>query len=110
MNKNVGSLAGGGVNEASISKRSIDHLHYKIIMVLNDNGYSLKVTDFYYAETKKSGDKEKRFVHDDYQQNTDKKNKKLKDQAIVIARQVSEEVKKEMFRMVDGQIVEIQGN
>lgn len=111
MNKNQGSLAGGGVSLTSISRKTGDEqLYYKIIMVLNDNGYSLKLTDFYYDETKKSGKKVKKFVHLADNDNQSKRNKKLQNQALVIAKEVCDEVRKEMNQIPEADIAKIGGN
>ena len=104
MNKNTGVLSGGGMDKIKVSgmaRSAKSLLNYKVIMVVSDNGYSLKVTDFYYDQRiRKSGRPFKNFLN--AKPGSSKKSqalhKRLKKEATAIARNVKDTVKKEIYK------------
>lgn len=106
MNKNTGDITSGAKEEIDVSsklKTTPIVLNYKIKMTLRENGYSLNVTDFYYSQTvKKSKGNIKHFLCNSHEGEISKKNKvlqsKLKQQAITIAQQILDDVKKDMYK------------
>lgn len=104
MNKNTGSLSGGGVEKIKVSgitKSAKTLLNYKVVMVVRDNGYSLKVTDFYYRQaTRKSNKGVKKFlcVQPESSKKSQALHKRLKKEANTIAQNVRDEIKKELYK------------
>ena len=106
MNKNTGSLSGGGVEKiksSGVAKSANPLLNYKVVMVVRDNGYSLKVTDFYYNEvSRKSSKRIKKFLCVQQYEGLSKKNKaihkKLKKEATAIAQHVRDDIRKEIYK------------
>lgn len=112
MNKNTGSLSGGGVEKiksSGVSKSTKPLLNYKVVMVVRDNGYSLKVTDFYYNEVaRKSNKRIKKFLCEQQYEGLSKKgkaiHKKLKKEATEIAQNVKDDIRKEIYKDTSGNI------
>lgn len=110
MNKNSGTLSGGGVEKfkiSGISRSAKPLLNYKVIMVVRDNGYSLKVTDFYYKKTvRKSSQSVKKFlfVNPESSKKSQTIHKKLKKEATMIAQNVRDEVRKELYKSASSDI------
>ena len=110
MNKNTGMLSGGGVEKVKVSgmaKSAKPLLNYKVVMVVRDNGYSLKITDFYYNQTsRKYGNKTKMYVCENpsLSKKTQAVYKRLKKEASMIAQNVKDEVRKELYKNGNGDI------
>lgn len=113
MNKNTGSLSGGGVEKIKVSgisrSTSNPRLNYKVVMMVRDNGYSLRVTDFYYDEVvRRSNKRVKKYLcvqqHADSSKKSKTLHKKLKNEASSIAQNVRDEIRKEIYKDTSGNI------
>ncbi|MDN5216123.1 DUF4468 domain-containing protein [Fulvivirgaceae bacterium BMA12] len=117
MNKNTGSLSGGGmekVKSLEASKTTAPMLNYRVIMTVRNNGYSLKITDFYYDETIKKSDKSvKKFLCVQQSDKLSKKNKalsnKLREKANLIGQQVRDEIRKEVYKNTNSDVANNEG-
>ncbi len=105
MNKNTGSVTGGGsetIDFSSKLKSSSVVMDYKIKMKLRENGYSLNITEFAYQESKRGKRNDKVVLSNKSNKDAAKKTKalqsKLKREASAIAQLIIDDIKREMYK------------
>ncbi len=106
MNKNTGSVTGGGSETFDFSNKLKSNqvvMDYKIKMTLRENGYSLNITDFAYHQASKKGKRNNKLmlsnkVNKDVPKKTKLLQSKLKQEATTIAQLIKDDIKRQMYK------------